>query len=133
MVSGSAQVARVFDGPNGMMLNYIKADSTDEYEAVMRRVADALAASDDPIHQDMAQGWHIFKAREPGQNNTVLYLWWIDPAPEGANYAVSKILKEFVSEDELQRLYQQFTDAYAGGQSMVNLDPIFGEPTIRKH
>ena len=40
--TADAQAARTFSGGTGMMLNYIKADATSDFEGVMRKVAEAL-------------------------------------------------------------------------------------------
>ena len=124
-----AQASRTFEAPNGMMLNYVNPSKAIDFERVMHRVAEALVASSDPIHQQMAEGWHLLRAREPGPNDSILYLWWFDPAPAGANYAVSQILDD-VFPDEVQTLYGQFSNAIVGGQAMVNLDHLlhFAEP-----
>ena len=119
-----AQGNRTFSSENGLMLNYIKADKTQDFEAVMRRVATALANSSNDQHRAMAEGWHVLRAREAGQGGSVLYVWWIDPAPQGANYAVSEILQEHYSATEVQSLYEQFNSTFAGGQAMVNLDSV---------
>ena len=119
-----AQADRVFETETGMMLNYIKSSNTRDFEEVMRRLATALASSANPQHQAMAEGWHLLRAREAGPNNSVLYLWWIDPAVPGANYAISQILRE-VYPEEVEPLYQRFNRAFAGGQAMVNLDHVF--------
>ena len=121
-----AQVAdRSFDAPVGMMLNYIHAHRADAFESVMARVAEALAESDNPDHRAMAEGWHLLKAREPGPNASTLYIWWVDPTVPNVDYAVSKILREYYSTDEATSLYGSFSDAFAGGQAMVNMDRIF--------
>jgi len=62
----------------------------------------------------------VFKALEPGGNNTVLYVFWINPAVKGADYTVSKILSEAFP-NEVNDLYQKFSGAFVGGQTMVNL------------
>ena len=119
------KVDRMFDAPVGMMLNYVQPHRADAFESVMARVAEALAGSDNPDHRAMAEGWHLLKAREPGQNKAALYLWWIDPTVPNVNYTVSEILAEYYPMDEAASLYQSFSSAFAGGQSMVNMDRIF--------
>ena len=46
--TADAQAARTFSGGTGMMLNYIKADATSDFEGVMRKVAEALQKSENP-------------------------------------------------------------------------------------
>jgi hypothetical protein len=62
----------------------------------------------------------VYKALEPGANNSVLYVFWLDPVVKGADYTVSKILYEAFP-TEAQELYHKFSGSYSGGQTLVNL------------
>lgn len=121
--AAEAQGGRTFSGGTGLMLNYVKADATDDFEQVMRKVAEALQQSDNPERREQAEGWKVYKAQEPGQGGSVLYVWFIDPTVSGADYAVSQILNEAFP-GEVQQLYEQFNGSFAGGQAMVNLDLV---------
>jgi hypothetical protein len=112
--------ARMFGSDAGMILNTIKPDKAADFEMVVERVKAALHQSSDPIRKQQATGWKVFKAVEPAANNNVLYVFWINPAVKGADYTVSKILYEAFPK-ETQELYQKFSDAYGGGQTLVNL------------
>ena len=118
-----AQAARTFSGGTGMMLNYIKPEATDDFEAVMTKLGEALQASDNAERGRQAQGWKIYRAQEPGPNNSVLYVWFLDPVVADADYAVSQILNEAFP-TEVQALYETFSTSFAGGQSMINLDLV---------
>ncbi len=118
-----AQAARTFSGGTGMMLNYIKPEATDDFEAVMTKLGEALQASDNAERGRQAQGWKIYRAEEPGPNNSVLYVWFLDPVVADADYAVSQILNEAFP-TEVQALYETFSTSFAGGQSMINLDLV---------
>ncbi len=118
-----AQAARTFSGGTGMMLNYIKPEATNDFEAVMTKLGEALQASDNAERGQQAQGWKIYRAEEPGPNNSVLYVWFLDPVVADADYAVSQILNEAFP-TEVQALYETFSTSFAGGQSMINLDLI---------
>ncbi len=121
--TAEAQAARTFSGGTGMMLNYIKTDATDDFEDVMRKLGEALTSSENAERNRQAQGWKVYRAQEPGPNNSVLYVWFIDPTISGADYAVSQILNEAFPA-EVQGLYESFSGSFAGGQSMVNLDLV---------
>ena len=118
-----AQAARTFSGGTAMMLNYIKPEATDDFEAVMTKLGEALQASDNSERGQQAAGWKIYRAQEAGPNNSVLYVWFIDPVVRDADYAVSQILNEAFP-TEVQGLYETFSTSFAGGQSMVNLDLV---------
>ena len=118
-----AQAARTFSGGTGMMLNYVDASKTSDFEAVMRKLAEGLQNSENPVRNQQAEGWKVYRAQEPGPQNSVLYVWFMDPAVSGADYAVSQILNEAFP-GEVQALYETFNGSFAGGQSMVNLDIV---------
>ena len=103
-----------------MILNTIKPDRAADFEIVVEKVRLALQASSDPIRKQQADGWQVFKAVEAGANNTLLYVFWISPAVKGADYTISKILYEAFP-NEVQELYKKFSEAYSGGQTLVNL------------
>ena len=123
--TADAQAARTLSGGTGMILNYIKADATSDFESVMRKVAEALQNSENAERRQQAEGWKVYRARESGQGGSVLYVWIIDPTVSGADYAVSQILNEAFP-GEVQQLYEQFNGSFAGGQLIVNLDVIPG-------
>jgi hypothetical protein len=118
-----AQAGRTFGGGAGLMLNYVKADSTAQFEAVMGKLGEALQTSDNAQRNQQGEGWKVYRAQEPGQGGSVLYVWFIDPTVSGADYAVSAILNEAFPA-EVQGLYEQFSESFAGGQVMVNLDLV---------
>ena len=121
--TAEAQAARTFSGGQGMMLNYVNAANTSDFEAVMRKLGEALQSSENAERRQQAEGWKVYRAQEAGPNNSVLYVWFIDPAVSGADYAVSQILNEAFP-TEVQQLYEQFSGSFASGQSMVNLDLV---------
>ena len=116
----AAPTARTFGSDSGMVLNFIKADKTADFEAVIAKLKEALAKSDKPERKQQAQSWRVFKAVEPGPPGTALYVFWIDPPVKGADYTVSTILAEAFP-TEVQTLYKQYADSYAQGQNFVNL------------
>lgn len=111
---------RVFASDAGMVLNFIKPDKTAEFDAIVARLREALQKSDKPERKNQAASWRVFRATEPGANDSVLYVFTMDPAVKGADYTVSTILAEAFP-TEVQRLYKDYADAYATGQTFVNL------------
>jgi hypothetical protein len=112
--------ARVFGSDVGMVLNTIKPEKFADFEMVIERVKSALHQSADPARKQQANGWKVFKALEAGANNTVLYVFWLSPAIKDADYTVSKILYEAFP-NEVEDLYKKFSESYAGGQILINL------------
>jgi hypothetical protein len=114
---------RVFASDAGMVLNFIKADKTGDFEAVVAKLKEALQKSDKPERKQQAAGWKVFKSADPAQNNQVLYVFFIDPPTKGADYTVSTILNEGFP-TEVQALYKQYAEAYATGQNFLNLSLV---------
>ncbi len=114
---------RMFGSDAGMVLNFIKPDKTADFEEVIGRLKDALQKSTDPVRQQQGKSWKVFKSTDPAANNTVLYVFVIDPAVKEADYTVSTILAEAFP-TEVQDLYKKYVDAYASGQNFVNLQLV---------
>lgn len=114
--------ARVFAAEAGLIFNPIKPGATADFEMVLRRLREALQTSPNPTRREQAKGWRVFKAQEPFQGN-VLYIFVVDPAVKGADYSVTKILAEAFP-TEVQSLYEKFSGAFAGKQSLVNLSLV---------
>jgi hypothetical protein len=117
----AAPTTRVFGSDAGMVLNFIKADKTMDFEAVVAKLKEALQKSEKPERKQQAQSWKVFRAMEPGANNSVLYVFVVDPAVKGADYTVSNILAEAFPAEQVNTLYKQYAEAYASGQNFVNL------------
>ena len=121
--AAAAPAKRVFTGDSGLVLNFIKADKTADFEAVMGKLKEALNKSDKPERKAQAAGWKIFKAAEPGAGGSVLYVFFIDPAVKDADYTVSTILAEAFPAD-VNTIFKQYADSFATGQNFVNLSLV---------
>ena len=124
----AAQPTVTFSGESAVMINFVDPGKTDDYERVMRAYAEALSGSDNAQYNQMASGLKIFRAAEPGQNNTVLYMWFVDSVVSGGNYAVAQVLNDEMTPGplgngaELQELYEAYIGALeGGGQQPINM------------
>ena len=119
--AAAAPPTRVFGSETGLMLNFIKADKTADFETVMAKVRNALANSSNPMRKLQGASWRVFKSPDPGPAGSVLYVCIIDPVVKGADYSVSPILAEAFPAEEYAALQKQYIGAYATGQNFVNL------------
>ena len=119
----AAPTARLFASDAGMVLNFIKADKTADFEAVIGKLKEALHKSEKPERKQQAASWKVFKSPDPAQGGNVLYVFMIDPSVKGADYTVSTILAEAFP-TEVQALYKQYAETYASGQNFVNLSLV---------
>jgi len=117
-----APTKRVFASDAGMVLNFIKADKTADFEAVMAKLKEALEKSDKPERKQQAASWKVFKSPDPAAGGNVLYVFVIDPAVKDADYTVSNILAEVFKPEELNVIYKQYAESYAQGQNIINLN-----------
>ena len=127
----AAQPTVTFSGESAVMMNFVAPGKTDDYERVMRAYGESLGRSDNAQYNRMGSGLKIFRAAEPGQNNTVLYLWIVDPVVSGGNYAVAQVLNDEVPPGppgngaEVQGLYEAYIGALeGGGQQPINMNLV---------
>ena len=119
--AAAAPAARTFGSDAGMVLNFIKADKTADFEEVIGKLKEALQKSEKPGRKEQAKGWKVFKSPDPAAGGNVLYVFFIDPpSANDADYTVSTILSEAFPQ-EVQALYTKYAAAYASGQNFVNL------------
>jgi hypothetical protein len=118
-----APTTRQFPNDGGMILNFIKADRTADFELVMTKLKEALAKSEKPERKQQAKGWKVFRSPEPAGAN-VLYVFIIDPSVKGADYQVSNIIQENFPSFEANDILKKYAEAYAQGMNIVNLNLI---------
>ncbi|BCS34158.1 hypothetical protein TBR22_A33870 [Luteitalea sp. TBR-22] len=98
-------------GPTGMVFHAIKADKTADFEAVMTRLRDLLAVSDDAVRRQQGAGWRVLKQATPLGDGSVLYVSLLDPVVANAEYDVPRLLAE-AAPAEAAQLYEQFRAAH---------------------
>jgi len=120
---------RIFATEAGMLISPIKADRVKDFEDVMARLHEALAASPDETRRKQAAGWRIFRATEPGPGASVLYVSIMSPAVPKADYTVGTILLEAFPLEEVEDLHERYSMAFAGAQMILSLRPLadFGQ------
>src|SRR5262249_59366526 len=116
----AAPTTGVFGSDAGMVLNFIKADKTADFESVVGKLKEALQKSEKPERKQQAMSWKVFKSPEPAAGGNALYVFVIDPAVKDADYTVSTILAEAFPQ-EVQTIFKQYSHSYASGQNFVKL------------
>ena len=111
---------RIFTAEAGMVFHPIQPDKTEDFEMVLRRVRDALHESESALRRNQPENWKVYQAVEPGPQDSVLYIFVIDPALEEADYTIGNILREELPL-EAQTLYETFASCYAYSPSMINM------------
>jgi hypothetical protein len=115
--------SRMFTAEAGVMFSLIYANKTADFEAVLARVKDALAKSQDPKRRQQALSWRVLKGVEPGPGGNIVYIWLFDPAVKDIEYSITTILAEAFP-TEAQDLWAKYTACFASGQSMLNLNQV---------
>ena len=95
-----AKPTLTFNSDAGVMLLYVKADKTADFEAMMARFKEALGKSDVPEVKQQAAGMKLFRTPAPSApDGPVMYLLIADPAVKNVEYAFLPILyKAFPAE-----------------------------------
>src|SRR5262249_8791990 len=102
----------VFPGDGGVILNFVKADKTADFEMVLGKVKEGLLKSDKPQRKEQGAGWRVMKATEPGPGGAVIYVFMFNPVAKGADYSVGSILVEAFGQQEGTTLYKTYSDSY---------------------
>jgi hypothetical protein len=121
--------ARAFTAPTGMIFNAVRPERAVDFELVIGYLQAAFAKSTNPQLRAQAAGWRMYKATEPGPNNTVLYVFWFDPTVVGADYALGPILSDAYP-DQVEQIWKLYQGALAGAgsQTLLNLTPVMPPP-----
>lgn len=125
----TAPTARAFTAPTGMIFNAVRPERVVDFELVIGYLQAAFAKSANAQLRAQAAGWRMFKATEPGPNNTVLYVFLLDPTVPGAEYALGPILSDAYP-DQVEQIWKLYQGALAGAgsQSLLNLTPVEPPP-----
>jgi hypothetical protein len=124
-VAAPPPVARTFSAPNGVLFNTVRTDRLKDFELFLGYLRQALDKATDPGVQSQARGWRMFRATEPGPNNTALYVFLFDPAVADADYSLGRILADaFPDAVQLNEIWRLYTGSVVGGGSLLNLTPL---------
>lgn len=105
-----------FQNDAGLMILYVKADKTADFEGMMTKLKEGLTKSEAPEAKQQAESWKLFKG--PVGNGTAVYIMIADPAVKNVEYwFLSLLYKAFPA--DAQTLYQGWTDAKAANPPAV--------------
>ena len=107
-----------YSGDAGMIIHYVKADKTKDFEMVMGKVKEALNKSESADRKKQAASWKLFKTEEPGPSGAVIYMSIMDPVVKDVEYSVVKILTEGFPND-VRALYENYTQAFVNPPGQV--------------
>ena len=122
--AAQAPQPRAFTAPVGLLFNTVRADRVDDFEKAMGYLQTALASSTNERVRAQAAGWRVFKAAEAGPNNSVLYVFVLDPTVPMADYGLGRILADaYPDQAKLQEIWKLYSGSVTGG-SLLNLTPL---------
>lgn len=100
------------DGDAVTMTVLIKPDKTADFEAVLAKVKESLAKSENPKRKEQAAGWTVYKADQAVNGNTA-YIMIITPVVKGEEYDITRLIAE-VFPTEVQEYFEKYKDSFAG-------------------
>lgn len=103
-----AKPTLTFQNDAGVIILYVKADKTADFEDLMTRFKDALTK----VEEAKAQAASLKLFKGPVGNGTAVYVLTADPAVKNVEYWFLSILYKAFPADA-QALYQKWTDAKA--------------------
>lgn len=110
----------MFMSDGSLLINYVKADKTADFEMVMGKVKEALAKSEKPERKEQAAGWKIFKTDLPGPGGAITYFAIVDPVVKGNDYNMRQILTEAFGVADTNTIYRALAESVSG-QTLVAL------------
>jgi hypothetical protein len=110
----------VFSTDAGMMVKFVRPDRAADFEATVARLKQALKLAATSDQRRQAAGWRVFRARQRATNGDLVYVFFLDPVVQPADYTTSRILaRAFPAEAD--SLYQRYVDASSGDQAVLDL------------
>jgi len=103
-----AKPTLAFQNDAGLMILYIKADKTADFEDLMNKLKDALAKSDAPEAKQQAASLKLLKSPNV-QNNIAVYVLLADPVVKNVEYWFLSILYKAFPNDA-QALFAKWKD-----------------------
>ena len=116
-----------FKTPAGLLFVQVKPDQTAVFEEMMGKIMAGVATATDPDVKAQAGAWKYYRATEPGQGGSVMYIVIIDPAKPGTEYQFFQVIQKTLSDEQKRdpataAMYQKYNAAIAG-MNMMSLTP----------
>jgi hypothetical protein len=77
----------------GAFVVVVKADQVAAFDAAMTKLKQTLNADKDTARRALASAWRVLKSSEKPTNDTVLYIWLIEPAAKDVSYDPIALMK----------------------------------------
>ena len=91
------------------VLNHVKDESKADYEKFMDEVFfDIILTTDDPVLKEQYQKTRWLSPAEQNEDNTWTYAFFMDPLVEDGNYDFPELFNRKYSEEESEKLVQQY-------------------------
>lgn len=97
-----------------LIINYVKADSRQEFERFMEEVFfKVLTTSQVPLRAETYQKTRWLTPTQQNEDGTWTYAFIMDPVVTNANYEIEKLFQEQYSLEKSAELIQQYTSYIA--------------------
>jgi hypothetical protein len=104
--------ALAFQNDAGLIVFFVKADKTADFEELMTKLKDGLAKMDAPEAKQQLASMKLFKNPVGEKDTTAVYVLFADPVVKNVEYWFLPILYKAYPA-EAQALYQKWQDAKA--------------------
>ena len=95
----------VFPSGAGVLFFHVRPDKVEDFEAVVARLSEVLDKTTDPTRKQQSASWRVYKSAE-APRDSVIYMFFFDPAVFGADYDPVKVLSEALPAD-VKALYER--------------------------
>ena len=99
----------VYPAGSGLLFFYVHPERASDFEVLVGKLSDVLAASTDDTRRRQAASWQAFRSREPVGGSSV-FVFLFNPVVAGADYDPVKVLSEKQPID-IQPLYEKLRES----------------------
>jgi hypothetical protein len=94
----------------GAFIVVVKADQAAAFDAAMTKLKQTLNGDKDTTRRALATSWRVLKSAEKPTDDTLLYVWLIEPAAKDVSYDPIELMKTSAPAD-VQALADQLRGA----------------------
>jgi hypothetical protein len=124
IASGAAAQTLEFGSDGAVVFTRVHLDKIAEFESILDQTHELLKKSDNPIRRQQAEAWKVFRTTDQAAGEIAIYVSVITPVVKSADYSLTTIFDEELSEKDAKSLTARFQGCLAAPQFAYSIDPV---------
>jgi hypothetical protein len=113
-----------FGSDSAVVFTRVHLDNVVEFESILNQAHELLKKSDNPIRRQQAEGWKVFRTTDQATGGIAIYVSVITPVVKSADYSLTTIFDEELSEKDAKILNARFQACLAAPQFSYPIDAV---------